>query len=386
MAQFDQALDRTGTASFKWDFRKQFFGREDILPLSVADMDFMSPPVVIEALHQRVSHGLFGYTGYTEGFLQSIVDWHGQRHDWEIDPEWILEVPGVIPGMHMAIQALSDEEDRILTFSPVYNPFFDAVKRNDRTLVISKLEFKKGRYKIDWDDLEKKLKTGVRLLLWCNPHNPIGRVWTEEEQSKLAKMCRKFGTRIISDEIHADIIYSGHKHVPMASLGEKVSDMTITLTSPGKSFNLQALHCAALICSKKKLLKKISNVKHQMGLYHGNALSMVAHEAAYRHGGEWLDELLNYLEGNRALLRERIEAIPNIRLVEPEGTYVGWLDFRDMDLRADELHSFCMEKAKLGLIKGETYGAGGEGFMRLNFAVPRHILEQAMDQLEGACQ
>ena len=385
MKQFDQTLTRTGTACFKWDYRKQFFGREDVLPMSVADMDFLSPPAVIEALKARVGHGTFGYTGYTKEYLQAIADWNQKRYGWEVDPDWIMEVPGVIVGMHLAIQALTDEGDRILTFSPVYNPFFDAVKRNNRTLVISELKLtKEGRYKIDWEDLEKKLKNGVRLLLWCNPHNPIGRVWTEEEQTKLAKLCRKYGTRIISDEIHADIIYSGHKHLPIASLGEKVSDITITLASPGKTFNIQGLHCASVICSKRKVLKKIRDAKHRNGLYHGNALSMAAHEAAYRLGADWLDELLVYLQGNLGLLRERIQSLPNIRLIEPEGTYVAWLDCREMNMKPDELHAFFLEKAKLGLIKGETYGKGGEGFMRLNFAVPRSVLEQAMAQIDIA--
>nr|WP_129723778.1 MalY/PatB family protein [Xylanivirga thermophila] len=381
---FDKVVNRRGTYAIKWDYNKEFFGREDVLPMWVADMDFLSPKPVIDALKNRVGHGVFGYTERPESYYKAIIDWEEKRHGLKIQPEWILNSPGVVTSLAFAVDSCTDPGDRVLIQTPVYPPFYNVVKNNGRELVTNPLKMVEGHYEMDFDDLEEKFRSGVKMMILCSPHNPVGRVWTYEELKTLVDMCSRYDVFLVCDEIHSDIVYKGYRHTSVLSISDWAAQNTITCIAPSKTFNIAGLTTSVAIIPNEVARKKF---KAGMDRFHieNNLLGITALEAAYRYGGEWLDELIMYLGDNLRLLSDCIDSeVPGVKLVVPEGTYLAWLDFRALGMDDDELKSFIIHKAGLGLNDGPSFGIDGSGFQRLNFACPRSILEEGLSRLSKA--
>ncbi|MCI0182690.1 MAG: pyridoxal phosphate-dependent aminotransferase [Acidibacillus sp.] len=382
---FDQLYDRRHTASLKWDALLQLYGAEDLLPLWVADMDFRVPNEVLSALHERVEHGIFGYQSPREDQTQAIVDWWQKRHQFHIEPEWIVYAPGVVPSLSLAVQELTDPQDKVIIQPPVYPPFTKVVKENDRQVVHNPLHHEHGRYTIDFENLEQRLQEGAKMLILCNPHNPVGRVFDHSELTRLGDLCERYGTLVVSDEIHGDLVYTPHKHIPFASVDERFMQFSLTCAAPSKTFNIAGFHASYMVIPNETLRKTFSKALDRLALRSQNVLSSTAMLAAYRHGEPWLDELLPYLKENLTFLQEELQKrIPEISMEMPEGTYLAWLDCRKLGLDGEELKKFMIEKAKLALNDGAAFGLGGEGFMRVNVACPRTTLVQAIHQLEHA--
>ncbi|SDK08294.1 MalY/PatB family protein [Sediminibacillus albus] len=381
MHTFNEVRQRTGTRSVKWDLIKSIYGSNDVLPMWVADMDIPVPEPVRNALVSRAEHGIFGYTVTDHLINQSVSNWMKTRHDWEIHHSWLLYSPGVITSLHMAVQALTSDGDKLMIQTPVYPPFYDLVHMHNRQLVKNPLKLEGNRYTIDFEAFEAELKQGVKAFILCNPHNPVGRVWTEDELRKIGELCLKYGVLIFSDEIHADIVYAGHKHTPIASLSKEINEITITCMSPTKSFNLAGLQVSYLISPDKHKREKIDKYFHMQGIKILNTMGITALEAAYNDGQEWLDDLHQLLEGNKRLVEEAFESRKEINVIPAEGTYLIWLDCRPMKLSNDQLKKFMQEQAKVGLNDGLSFGEEGEGFMRINIACPRVTVEEGINRI-----
>lgn len=381
MYDFDKVINRRGTNSEKWDMKE-----EDILPMWVADMDFKAPEPVVDAIIKRAQHGVFGYSFYSDSYYDSIVKWQEKRNQWKIKREWIMYSPGVVPAINILIKALTRPGDKIIIQPPVYYPFFKAVHNNNRELLENPLIYRNSRYTMDFEDLEEKAKDPkAKLLILCSPHNPVGRVWTRKELTRLGEICLKNNITVISDEIHSDLIYKGHKHTPFASISEEFAQNSIVCTAPSKTFNLAALKTSCIIICNERHRKLYKNMMESIGLGEGNVFGAVALEAAYTYGDKWLSQLIDYLEGNLQFLKKYIaKNIPEIEVVEPEGTYVVWLDCRKLGMDAKSLEDFMLTKAKLWLDEGYIFGKQGEGFERINIACPRDILKEGLFRLERA--
>lgn len=381
---FDKVVDRRNTHSIKWDCLKDNFGAADLLPLWVADMDFEVPEAVVEAVTMRAAHGVYGYTAIPDSVYQAICKWVEKRHGWQIKKSWIGFTTGVVTALNIAVHAFTKPGDKVLIQSPVYQPFFMAIENNGRQIVNSQLKLIDGKYQIDFADLEKQFDSRVKMMILCNPHNPVGRVWTKEELERLGELCLKHNVVILSDEIHSDFIYSGHQHVPLASLSEELAQNTITCIAPSKTFNVAGLSTGCVVIPNSQL-KAQFDIALENAAVKTNLFGIIALEAAYRFGEEWLDELLNYLEGNRQFLTRFIEErIPQINLIQPEGTFLAWLDCRELGIEPTEIQRFMVEKAKVGLNDGGWFGPGGEGFQRLNIGCPRSIVQEALERIELA--
>ncbi|MDD2207677.1 MAG: PatB family C-S lyase [Aminobacterium sp.] len=382
---FDTIIDRHHTSCEKWDFLKQKFGRDDLLAMWVADMDFTAPPEVIEVLKERVDHGIFGYTGKTESYFESIVQWVDKRHDWKIKPEWICHSPGVVPALSMAVLALTQPGDGIILQTPVYPPFYSSASGQGRHIVENPLVLRDGHFEIDFDDLEKKIDPSVKMLFLCNPHNPTGRVWTEEELRKIGEICVRHNLIIVSDEIHSDIIYKGFRHIPIASLSDEIAARTITCIAPSKTFNIAGLSTSAIIIPDEDLRAQYTSILKFLHIDSGNIFGTFALEAAYRKGEPWLEELIEYLEGNVNFIEEFLkENISSIKLIRPEGTYVPFIDCRELGLSGDELLDLFVNKARVAMNNGAWFGKGGEGFMRINIAAPRTVIKEGLERIARA--
>ncbi|MZP44519.1 putative C-S lyase [Heliobacterium gestii] len=382
---FDERINRQSTNSLKWDTLRDVFGREDLLPLWVADMDFPSPPEVIEALKEKAAHRVYGYHVRSESFFQSVVEWFGRRHNWPIEREWVALTPGVVPSICLAIQAFTSPGDGVVIQSPVYPPFFRCVKENGRRIVENPLRQVNSRYEMDFDDLAAKLDEGVKMLVLCSPHNPVGRVWTEAELRRLNDLCCERDILILSDEIHCDLVFQGHRHTPFAALGAEAAARTVTCVAPSKTFNIAGLNTSFVIISDEGLRRRFRQVMLSLSLGEGNLFGVAASEAAYRHGDAWLDALLPYLEGNADYLTRYVsERMGELDIVKPEGTYLGWLDCRRLGLRPAELKRFFVEEAKVGMNDGLTFGQPGAGFARINFGCPRELLVEGLQRIEAA--
>ena len=382
---FDRYIKRKNTNSYKWDNLEKRFGTKDLIPMWVADMDFPSPAPVIEALKKRAEHGVYGYTLRPSSYYRSIVDWMKKRHQWGIKSEWIEYSPGVVPSVNIAIHAFTHPGDKIIVQPPVYHPFFKAVKNNGRQLVMNKLKYENGRYSMDLDDLKRKFDERVKMVILCSPHNPVGRVWTREELAKLGKICLENNVMILSDEIHSDLVFKGYKHIPTASISPELADVTLTCEAPSKTFNLPGLANSTVISSNHKLLTQFKVSLENLGLEFANIFGVVASETAYRLGEEWLEQLLEYIQANVDYLTEYLRIrIPEIEIVKPEGTYLVWLDCRNLKMDPKTLKDFMIKNAKVGLDDGSIFGPGGEGFQRMNIACPRSILTKALTRIEKA--
>jgi cystathionine beta-lyase len=383
---FDKVVNRKNTGSVKWDTAKEHGVPHDILPLWVADMDFKAPAGVIEALLERVEHGIFGYTVPTDSYYNAVVNWMDRRHQWKIEKDWIVTAPGIVPAIHFAVQTYTKEGEGVLIQRPVYNPFTDAVLNNGRKLINSPLVVRGDAYEMDFEDFEKKIVNNeVKLFILCSPHNPVGRVWTREELTTIGDICVKHNVLVVADEIHHDLVFKGKRHIPFASLGSKYSNICITCTAPSKTFNLAGLQISNIIIENKEILKRLNSYLESIALTMSNVFGIIGSEAAYNTGEEWLEELIDYIEANKKLVQKfMVEKLPNIKVIDSDATYLLWIDFRGLGLEQAELDKFLAEEAKLWLNAGYIYGEEGFGFERLNLACPRSILEKGLKQLEGA--
>lgn len=382
---FDAVHSRIGTGSIKYELNEDE-SYKDVIPMWIADMDFKVPPAVGESLRAVTEHGIFGYTLTDAEYDDLIISWYKKRMSWQIRPEWILKVPGVMFAIAASIQALTNPGDAVLICQPVYYPFAKIISSNNRRLVVSKLKLNKERYEIDFADMEEKItQNSVKIFLLCSPHNPVGRVWTREELLSIGEICLRHNVIIISDEIHSDFIFNGY-HIPIASLSEELADRTITCTSPTKTFNLAGLQAANIIISNERIRHKVQKACLATGYSNLNTMAIAATKAAYRDGEKWLDELLSYLAENYAVLKEAFPENGKISLIPPEGTYLAWLDCRKLGMTDSELDDFFTNKARVRLHLGSTFGAGGKGFVRMNIACPRSVLSEAIARIGRAVQ
>lgn len=383
---FDTVPNRRGTNCFKYDFAREMGMPEDVLPLWVADMDFPTAPAVLERLHALAEHGIFGYTGVKDAYFSAVHNWYAQRFGWETQRSWLVTTPGVVFAIAIAIRAFTQKGDAILIQQPVYYPFANKVTENDRQLVVNPLVLKNGRYEMDFADMERKIVDyHVKMLLLCSPHNPVGRVWTKEELLRVGEICQKHGVLVVSDEIHADFTYAGHTHRVFASVKSEFADFTITCTAPSKTFNLAGLQNSNIFIPNRQLRHAYKKELSACGCGGTNCMGMAACQAAYEAGADWLEQLKQYLAGNLAYIRQFLrEKLPEIALIEPEGTYLVWLDLRKLGLTEQQQQQLIVQDAKLWLDTGTLFGQGGEGFERINIACPRTTIEQAMQRLEHA--
>ncbi|WP_163579403.1 MalY/PatB family protein [Gracilibacillus saliphilus] len=381
---FDKKIERRNTRAVKWDLVKSLYGSEDVLPMWVADMDFEVPPAVKNALTERAQHGVFGYT-YTDNALQNtITDWLEYKHDWKVKSASILYSPGVIATLYMAIQTFTDKGDKVLIQTPVYPPFYDIVKNHDRELVTNSLVVQENRYEIDFVDFEAKLKQGVKVFILCNPHNPVGRVWTQAELEKIVALCKKYNVMIFADEIHADLVYHPNKHVPIAKIDEDMEEQIITCMSPTKTFNLAGLQVSYAIIANKQKRDALEKTFHKQGMHILNTMGITALDAAYNNGREWLEQLLEQLQTNIDYVANTFADHPKVKVFRPEGTYLIWLDFSKLELSQDELKEFLQTRAQVGLNDGASFGEEGTGFMRMNIACPLDIVKEGTTRIKNA--
>ncbi|WHX69053.1 MalY/PatB family protein [Peribacillus frigoritolerans] len=382
---FDQVICRLGTDCEKWDDRKNQFGVEDVTPMWVADMDFQSPNPVIEALRQRAEHGVFGYGLRSDSYFESIVNWLNRRHQWSVKKEWITHSPGVIPALSLSIQSFTKQGDKIMIQPPVYHHFARVIQAAGREVVTNPLVLKNGHYSIDFDDLEAKIDEKVKMFILCSPHNPVGRVWSKDELTRLGQICRKHKILVVADEIHCDFVYHTHTHIPFASISEEFANHSITCIAPSKTFNLMGVQTSSIIIPNRQLRDRFNQELHTLSIGSPNIFGAVALEAAYRYGEEWLDQVLDYLQGNLEYsLSYFRKNIPEINVIQPEGTYLVWLDCRELRFSDKELNDFMLQSARVAMNQGQIFGKEGEGFMRLNIACPRSMLQNALSGIENA--
>lgn len=385
MFDFDEQINRLNTDSVKWNGIKMIYGTEDILPMWVADMDFASPYQIKEALMKRVEHGIFGY-GVPSSEINTVVKhWVKRRYKWDIKEEWLIPSSGVVTSIAFAIQALTEKGDKVLIQTPVYYPFYSMIENNGRKIVKNPLVLKNDKYEIDFNDFEDKLKSGVKLFILCSPHNPVGRVWTRKELEKIGELCERYGVYIVSDEIHADIIYEPNVHTPMARLNRYWENNSITCIAPSKTFNIPGLQASVMIIPSSEIREKVRTVQGTIGFHGLNIFGNVAMEAAYKYGEEWLEALLPYLQKNRdALIQFIREEIPELNVVAPEGTYLVWIDCRKLGLSDDEIKERLIHRGKLGLEPGVKYGTEGAGFVRMNIGCTYKTLQDGLKRLKRA--
>lgn len=382
---FDEEIDRRLVPALKFHPRVLGDGWEELFPAGVADMDFRAPPVVCEALKRRLDHGVFGYEAVPDGLLPALKRWLETRHGWKIDESQVLRAPNVLDALAIAASLFTDEGEGVIVQPPVFFDFFDILQENSRSLITNPLILKDGVYRMDFDDLERKAALpDVRMLFLCNPHNPVGRVWREEELRRLGDICTRHGVLVVSDEIHGDLVYAGCRYTPFASLGAGYADNCITCLSPAKSFNIASCCSAFTVVSNEARRNAFQAENSRLTVNKNNAFANVAMEAAYRAGEPWLTAVLAYLEGNVALVRDRLNEVPGVAMIEPEGTFLMWLDFRDLGLEPDALTAFLRRKAKWAVTRGQAFGAEGAGFARLNIACTKARLEAALENLGRA--
>ncbi len=379
------AINRQGSDSIKWDGARRRFGREDLLPLWVADMDFAVAPVVQEALKKRTEHPVYGYTLYSEEFRQAIVWWYSHHFGWTIDPEWIVPDHGVVVSINTAIAAYTQPGDGVMIQTPIYPPFMTSIEANDRRTLENRLHYSQGKYTIDWEDFELKAAE-ASLFLLCSPHNPTTRAWNPDELEKMSAICARHDVKIVADEIHSDVVHKG-SHIPIGMLPD-AEDRTLTLHAPSKTFNVAGLNTSFVIIPNPRLRVAYQREYQRAGLPHGNPYGIVALEAAYTpEGAAWLGDLMGVLADNMAFVRAYLaEHLPAIVPVETEATFLMWLDCHAMDLDDAELESLFLDEAKLALNPGVSFGEAGSGFMRLNIGTSRATLEQALNQLRIAVE
>ena len=385
---FDTIIDRKNTDCLKYDFAKRRGMPEDVLPLWVADMDFKTSSYVEDALAERARHGIFGYSESQTPYFEIVRDWMKRHHDWEVKEPWLIKTPGVVFALAMAVKAYTEPGDGVLIQSPVYYPFSEVIEDNGRRIVSNTLVLGEDhKYHIDFDDFERQIKENqIKLFFLCNPHNPVGRVWTTEELTRLGDICLKYQVTVVSDEIHSDFIFRG-RHQVFADLKREYADITVTCTAPSKTFNLAGLLLSNIFISNRELRHKFRQQVNAAGISQLSPFGLVACETAYTQGEEWYQAMLAYVAENIAFTKEYVEKhLPGVEMVEHEGTYLVWLDFRKTGLSVEELEDLIVNRAKLWLDSGKIFGKSGEGFQRINVACPRQILEEALHRIKEQLQ
>ncbi|WP_314381810.1 MalY/PatB family protein [Segatella buccae] len=379
---FDTVINRRGTNSYKWDIVKE----EDVIPLWVADMDFKAAPAILEALKKRVEHGVFGYTLVPDSYYEAIINWFARRHNWQIDRSWIIYTTGVVPAVSCAIKALTLPGEKVLIQTPDYNCFFSSIKNNGCEVAENELVRRGDSYEVDFEDFERQCadeKTTVFLL--CNPHNPAGRVWTKEELERMNDICLTHGVRVISDEIHCELVMPGHRFTPFAAISDACRDNSVVLNSPTKAFNIAGLQIANIICADPAMRRRIDRAVNINEVCDVNPFGVVALQAAYNESEEWLDSLNHYIWGNYLALKEFIaKELPRLEVARLEGTYLAWVDIKATGLTSDEAYEKLMKEGRVYVNSGTMYGRrAGEGYLRINLACPRATLLEGMKRMGG---
>ena len=383
---FDEIIERRGTDCLKYDMLEAFFGNSDAVPLWVADTDFRVPEFIMDALRQRMNHEILAYSYRTDGFYQSIINWVDRRHNWKIEKEMITTSPGVVSAVSLLIMALSEPGDKIIVQPPVYFPFFTSIKGLDRKMVENPLIIKDGRYTFDFENLKKEIDGNTKLLILCSPHNPGGMVWTTEELEELCRICTENNVFIISDEIHADLVFPGNKHIPIPLVSEKIAMNSAVLMAASKTFNVAGLSSAFVIIPNKRIRVKYEQILNTVHIHSGNIFGNIATEVALRDGYEWLDELIVYLEDNYKFVESFIsERMPKVKVMKPEATFLVWMDLTSYGLSEKELAKRLIDGG-VALNHGSKFGTGGEGYFRLNFGCPRSVLKKGLINMEKALQ
>ncbi len=385
---FDQIIDRRNTGCIKYDSASKRMGRDDLLPMWVADMDFSLPDEILDVLHSRISHGIFGYTDPDDSYFEVLKNWFAKRYNTHLSGDWVTVTPGIVYAIACAIKAYTDISDKVVIQEPVYYPFRETIEDNDRVCVSNTLIQKNGKYSIDFDDLEEKLKDPkTKLMIISSPHNPVGRVFTREELEKISLLCLENGVKLFSDEIHCDFIYKGNKFTSLLALEDKYAENTVVATSISKTFNAAGFQVSNIIIKNNQMRAAFRKQNGANGYSQASVIGLEATKAAYTYGEEWLDELLEYLEGNLDFLRTYIkENIPKVKLTEPEGTYLLWLDFSEIVEDKKQLKELIINRARLWLDAGSIFGGNSELFERINIACPRQTLKEALDRLKTAVE
>lgn len=383
---FDIFYERKNTCCIKWDCTRDVFNEDDVLPMWIADMDFRAPLEVKEAIDKRNKHGIYGYTeSMPASYCEAVIDWLNKRHKWSIRKEWLCSTPGVVSALGFSVMAFTKPGGKVIIQTPVYSPFYDVIEKNGRQIIENPLVLQNGRYTMDFADLESKMKSGAKMMILCSPHNPVGRVWSREELSRLGELCLENNVLLVSDEIHSDITYGNYRHIPAASISEGIAQNTITCIAASKTFNIAGLSTSTVIIPDDDIRKLFTSKLHGVGIHGCNIFGIIATEAAYRYGEKWLEQLLDYLAGNLKYIIDYFKMyIPEIKVIKPEGSYLVWLDCRSLGLSSDELSDLMVHKARIGLNNGASFGTEGEGFLRMNFACPRSVLKEGMKRIRNA--
>ena len=380
---FSRIVERRNTSSYKWDFCKELTGYKNLLPMWLADMDFHSPPEIIEAIKKRADHGVFGYTVTPASYYEAFIQWVKARYSWDIKREWITVVPDVLRAIVFTIHAYTNLGDKVVIQPPVYYPFKKLILNNGRQVIENQLIFDGKQYFMDYEQLEELIDSRTKMLILCNPHNPIGRSWTLEELRKLSEICSCHDILVVSDEIHSDLVFEGYQHIPFAKISTQSGSMTITCNSPSKTFNLSGCCIANVIIENEELLTSYHNICESLWTKMTNIFSILAAETGYRNCESWLEEVLQYIYGNYLLLKNYLDAeIPSIEVVELQATYLAWIDFRNTGLKSEKINRLLREEAEVWLDEGKIFGAGGELFQRMNIACPRTALQESLSRIK----
>ncbi|WP_061994713.1 MalY/PatB family protein [Clostridium sp. ATCC 25772] len=382
---FDEIPNRIGTNCAKWDNRRAIFGRDDVIPMWIADMDFGVEPAIVKAMEERLKHEVFGYTYSPDSYYKSVINWMQKRFQWKIEKDWIKFTPGVVPGVNSIIAAFTKPGDQVILQTPVYHPFYRLIKNNDCEVLENPLVYDGSNYKMDLENLKKIITDKTKMIILCSPHNPGGRVWTMKELKELGEICIENNILVVSDEIHGDIVYKPNKHTVFAQINDEFANNSIICTAPNKTFNIAGLETANIIIQNEKLRKQFEIQLDKHCIHGPNIMGAVALEAAYVNGEQWYNQLMDYLNKNVEFVLNYFEnKIPKIKVQRPQGTYLLWLDCSQLNMSNDELNKFFINKCKVGLNNGKMFGHAGEQFQRMNIGTSRKIIEEALNRIENA--
>ncbi|GAA0126919.1 MalY/PatB family protein [Clostridium senegalense] len=382
---FDEIPNRIGTNCAKWDNRRAIFGRDDVIPMWIADMDFGVEPAIVKAMEERLKHEVFGYTYSPDSYYKSVINWMQKRFQWKIEKDWIKFTPGVVPGVNSIIAAFTKPGDQVILQTPVYHPFYRLIKNNDCEVLENPLVYDGSNYKMDLENLKEIITDKTKMIILCSPHNPGGRVWTMKELKELGEICIENNILVVSDEIHGDIVYKPNKHTVFAQINDEFANNSIICTAPNKTFNIAGLETANIIIQNEKLRKQFEIQLDKHCIHGPNIMGAVALEAAYVNGEQWYNQLMDYLNENVEFVLNYFEnKIPKIKVQRPQGTYLLWLDCSQLNMSNDELNKFFINKCKVGLNNGKMFGQAGEQFQRMNIGTSRKIIEEALNRIENA--
>ena len=382
MKEFDEVINRYGTNSCKWDECREACGGKDVLQLSVADMDFKSPKEILDKMHKIVEHGVFGYTMFPDSFYESIVNWYSKRHNWEIEKDWVLYSPRVGIGASLIIQNMTEKGDGIILQTPAYPTLTEVIVKNERKLIENPLVLKEGRYEIDLANLEKQIDEKTKMFILCSPHNPTGRVFSLEELSKIVEFCKKYNLIILADEIHSDLVFKPNKHIPIASIPE-AREISIVCSSITKTFNLPGVITSNMIIPNEEIREKVKKILDVAVIHNPNIFAAGITEVAYNECEYWLDNVLEYILENKNYLKNYLEKyLPKLKLIDSEGTYLSWIDYRELGIDGESLQKLFINEAGVNVYMGEHFGNSGKGFIRVNLAAPKSVIEQFLIKIQ----